>query len=376
MVKRFHLISFLFLITVCVKSGAQDCPVNYLPDILGYKTLKCDLHIHTVFSDGTVWPTVRVEEAWREGLDVIAITDHIENRRYLKVIFENEEIIPGSNMSYEIAKESADRRNIILIRGGEITRTMPPGHLNAIFLSDIDKLRTIDWKDAVNEAKKQGAFIFWNHPGWRNQQPDTTLWWEEHTRLLENGIMNGIEVVNEKSYYPEAHKWALEKQLTFLSNSDIHEPVNMIYDSDKGEKRPMTIIFATERNLESVKEALFDHRSVAYFDNKLIGEEKYLKAIFTNSIKVVSVERLSTRFNILLYNSSFISFELARALGNDPKLGIIDRTVIRPSGYTSIRIFFKELSSYDKFELKFTVDNLLIAPKAALPVTMSFMPDR
>jgi hypothetical protein len=44
-----------------------------IPDVKGYKTLKCDFHQHTVFSDGQVWPGVRVQEAWREGLDVIAI---------------------------------------------------------------------------------------------------------------------------------------------------------------------------------------------------------------------------------------------------------------------------------------------------------------
>ena len=54
-------------------------PVN-IPDIPGYVTLKCDFHIHTVFSDGLVWPTVRTEEAWRQGLDAIAITDHNEIR--------------------------------------------------------------------------------------------------------------------------------------------------------------------------------------------------------------------------------------------------------------------------------------------------------
>lgn len=37
-----------------------------------------DLHIHTVFSDGNVWPTLRVEEARREGLDLIAMTEHLE----------------------------------------------------------------------------------------------------------------------------------------------------------------------------------------------------------------------------------------------------------------------------------------------------------
>ena len=39
-----------------------------IPGFDGYQTLKCDFHIHTVLSDGSVWPTVRVQEAWREGL--------------------------------------------------------------------------------------------------------------------------------------------------------------------------------------------------------------------------------------------------------------------------------------------------------------------
>ena len=40
--------------------------------------ISTDLHIHTVFSDGVVWPSVRVEEAYREGIELIAITDHLE----------------------------------------------------------------------------------------------------------------------------------------------------------------------------------------------------------------------------------------------------------------------------------------------------------
>ncbi len=51
----------------------QKREIINIPDVKGYKTLKCDFHQHTVFSDGQVWPGVRVQEAWREGLDVIAI---------------------------------------------------------------------------------------------------------------------------------------------------------------------------------------------------------------------------------------------------------------------------------------------------------------
>ena len=28
----------------------------HIPDIEGYKTLKCDFHTHTIFSDGTIMP--------------------------------------------------------------------------------------------------------------------------------------------------------------------------------------------------------------------------------------------------------------------------------------------------------------------------------
>jgi histidinol phosphatase-like PHP family hydrolase len=69
------------------------------PDIPGYRTLKCDFHIHTVFSDGRVWPTIRVEEGIREGLDAIALTDHLEYKPHLADIAG-----PDQNRSHEIAQ--------------------------------------------------------------------------------------------------------------------------------------------------------------------------------------------------------------------------------------------------------------------------------
>ena len=71
-----------------------------IPDIPGYRTLKCDFHIHTVFSDGAVWPSVRSEEAWREGLDAIAITDHIEYQPHAA------DLPTSHDRSFEIAGRS------------------------------------------------------------------------------------------------------------------------------------------------------------------------------------------------------------------------------------------------------------------------------
>jgi histidinol phosphatase-like PHP family hydrolase len=79
-----------------------------------------------------------VEEAWREGLDAIAITDHIEYKPH------RGDVRPDSERAYEIARAAGVEKGLIIIRGAEITRDMPPGHWNAIFLKDIKALDTSD----------------------------------------------------------------------------------------------------------------------------------------------------------------------------------------------------------------------------------------
>ncbi len=207
MIKRFSAIAFI-LLGIIISGETQVRDTIRIPDIPGYVNLKYDPHMHTVFSDGRVWPTIRVDEAWREGLDAISITDHIECRPFCN------DVVSDHNRAYEIARPTAQQLNILLIHGTEITRSMPPGHFNAVFLKDANPVDVEDWRDALRAAKEQDVFIFWNHPGWARQQPDTTLWFEEHTWLLENGMLHGIEVVNGRSYYPEAHRWCLEKNLT------------------------------------------------------------------------------------------------------------------------------------------------------------------
>lgn len=248
-----------------------------IPNIPGYQTLKCDFHIHTIFSDGDVWPTVRVKEAWTEGLDAIAITDHIEKQPSKKYVGGDH------NASFEVAQAEAREKNILLIRAGEVTRSMPPGHLNALFLEDVNPLDTPAPIDALIAARKQGAFIIWNHPGWKAQQPDTCLWMQMHQELFEKGLINGIEVFNEKEYYPIVLDWCLNRNLAVISNSDIHEVAGYYYDLEKGH-RPMTLVFAKERSLKSLQEALFKNLTLAYFDNKLAGKKELLEALFKASI--------------------------------------------------------------------------------------------
>ncbi|MFO7621474.1 MAG: Sb-PDE family phosphodiesterase [Bacteroidales bacterium] len=249
-----------------------------IPDIAGYLTLKCDFHMHTVFSDGNVWPTVRVDEAWEDGLDAISITDHIEG---------HPKKLPGQKHNgYEIALPSAQMRDIILIKGGEISRNMPPGHFNALFVSDVNALDLPDYMDALGEAVRQGGFVIWNHPGWRRQQPDTTKWMPEHEDIHRKGWMHGIEVFNEKEWYPEAIQWALEKDLAITGHSDIHESYNYKYNTDLYPVRPLTLVFARERSEASIKEAMFARRTATLFFNRLVGKKEFIDPLVSQSVKV------------------------------------------------------------------------------------------
>ncbi len=365
--KSFFIPVVLLLVIAGAESQVRD-NIN-IPDIPGYVTLKYDPHMHTVFSDGTVWPTVRVHEAWREGLDAISITDHIEYRPF------RNDVVSDHNRAYEIAKPVADQMDILLIHGTEITRAMPPGHFNAIFLDDANPIDTDDWQDALKAAGAQDAFIFWNHPGWARQQPDTTLWFDEHTWLYENGMLHGIEVVNGSSYYPEAHMWCIEKNLTMIGTTDVHGPIHMDYDISGGERRPMTLVFAGDRSVEGMREALFAGRTVVYFDNKLIGKHEYLDALFRESLQVESVTRGRGSYSIRLFNPTEIPVRISKAGGNDPSFEFFRTTTVPPGGYRNIPVYISNAMDYDKIELKLQIDNFLVKPGEGLPVTMTFVPD-
>jgi len=328
-----------------------------IPDLSGYVTLKCDFHIHTVFSDGYVWPTVRIDEAYREGLDVIAITDHIEYHPF------KADVVDSHNRSYEIAKQHAERRGIILIKGSEITRPMPPGHLNAIFLTDSEELDKPEYMDALKAAKSQNAFIFWNHPGWLDQQPDTTLWWDEHTTLLEQGLMHGIEVVNGE-YSPEAHQWCLEKKLTMLGNSDIHPPMQTF---ENGKHRTMTLVFARSATPEAVREALIERRTAIYHEDFIIGEEKYLKELFEKAVEITVTKRNNSA-QITLNNKSDLTFYIKKT-NSDPRLVYLRHYnimpyVIKPNNTQSFSVRLND--NIKVGDVNFIVENLLAQPSKGM----------
>ena len=268
-----------------------------IPSFDQYQTLKCDFHIHTVFSDGHVWPTMRVAEAWQEGLDAISITDHIEYRPLKKVV------LGDLNESFKIARKYGDGIGFIVIQGTEITRKKPIGHLNALFINDANVMDVEDPLVAIDKALEQGAFIQWNHPGWPD---DKSTLYPVHEDLLKSNKIHAVEVLNHMEAYPVAYDWCNQYNIAPMANTDIHELISGNYGWGEGRMRPMTLVFATERSENGIKEALFARRTAALFDGTLVGKEEYLMKLVEASLKV----RLISGRNVEVTNISDIPYKI------------------------------------------------------------------
>ncbi|MDR1864965.1 MAG: PHP domain-containing protein [Bacteroidales bacterium] len=271
-----------------------------VPDVEGYKVLKGDFHIHTLFSDGLVMPKDRIVEAVENGLDVISITDHIEYRPYFSPVGKwklNPEQANNYNLWYEEARGEAEKQNLILVRGAEVTKsTMGPGHLNVLFTTDNNPVAAAvsDWRKMLQTAADQGAFILWNHPGWEApksggiEKGAPLRFTGDHEEILKKGILHGIEIFNHKEYYPVVSDWCNEKDLALFANSDVHESELNTYGI-QNLSRPMNLILAKERTLESIREAFFAKRIVAWAADILWGRDPWLPALFKASVEMKTI---------------------------------------------------------------------------------------
>lgn len=358
MLKRHARLAVLFLL-LCgsvLRSEEQRREIRF-PDIPGYRTLKCDLHLHTVFSDGFVWPTIRVHEAWRQGLDAISITDHIEYRPH------KQDVSMDGNRPHELATNIAKQKKIqvLLIKGAEITKQTPPGHFNAIFMKDVNVLNDKDLYAQFDQVAAQKAFAFWNHPGW--QGPERGRWGPEQTRLYERGLLKGIEVCNHGAYYADAHRIALEKNMTIVGNSDEHYPIPDAPQTPD-DHRTMTLIFARERNLESIREALDKDRTAVWYKNLIIGKEKNLQPFFAACVQMHKIADLAdNKVSVEIQNRSELILELKRAGDCGP-----ETINIAPDGTGKAEIHKADLG-----KLTYNAMNFLVGPKQPMTVKLELV---
>ncbi len=368
----YRILIILAILAISGSAQAQENRTIEFPDVPGYHTLACDLHMHTVFSDGSVWPNIRVQEAHRDGLDAIAITEHLEYQPYRHDIPN-----PDRNRAFAVAENANGDHPLIIIPGSEITRSMPPGHVNAIFITDANALvapfgeEAKDIRGVFEEVGRQGGFAFWNHPAWTAQRSDGVAVLEDmHRELIDADLLHGVEVVNQFTYSDEALDIALANDLAIIGTSDVHGLVDWDFEVAQGGHRPVTLVFAEERTAEGIHEGLRARRTIAWHRNTLIGRESEILLLINASITVAdAVFRAGTSIlEVQLENHSDARF----ILRNTSEWSFhedIDILEVKP--HTTTTFALKALDKSSPYLISFEVLNAITAPNTHPEITLT-----
>jgi hypothetical protein len=284
---------------------------------------------------------LRVEEAWRDGLDIMAVTEHIEyrpaektfvdylekyrNEKYDKAINtrltkkapSEEGIMVDLNYGVKETQEAAKKYGLLIIPGSEITRNgTTVGHFNALFTTDNNLIYDPDPVQSIRNAKAQGALVMHNHPGWTRSNIDFT---EAEKVAYAEGLIDGVEVMNGTEFYPGVIDRVREYGQFIAANTDIHGSTAGDYRLT-GVDRPMTLIFAKEKSLEAVREALEADRTLAYAFNTICGDEQLLKDFFVAGVKVNIIREDNNTLYVSLTNMTTVAYTICQEGHNQKKL--------------------------------------------------------
>ena len=361
--RKTFILLFAFFTAVALQAQERDIQFEWIegfqkvdsrreikiPDIPGYKALKGDFHSHTIFSDGIVMPSERIHEAWREGLDVIAITDHTTRQpSYLTSDY---------NTSFKMAESVAKRRGITLIPGIEYTKSEPVGHLNILFLKDANYYARPDITpdEALDYAGKEGAFVIYNHPGWPDKDSRLDAF---HIRHLEKKNIRAMEAINGNEFYPVVLDYCAQYQISPFSNTDIHSPIYASFPVDQT-MRNLTLVFAKENTEEAIKEAMFAGRTLGLANNTLVGNGLYISQLIRESLQVTNLLLDDYRFSCNVTNQSDITWIL---------YGPGHRRYVFPAGRT---VQLSDLLS--DAELVYKVKNTWVASDRHLEIPLMYI---
>ena len=322
----------------------------FLPTVNGYNPYKADLHMHSTLTDGVVNIKGRMEEVWSDGLDIIAATEHMSIR---PVADKEGQATPESAKlkrskaaikAVESATKIAEDFGLLVIPGVELTGdAKTQGHFNALFTTDNSVLYDYDAMQAIRNARQQGALIMHNHPGWRHSTLEMT---DFEKATYAEGLIDGIELMNGAYFYPGAFEIAKRHNLFMTSNTDIHATTAQQY-RENGHLRNMTIIFAKECTLESIREALEAHRTLCYSFGTIGGEERLLKEFFEASITVkkLSVDKKKKSQRVMITNTTSLPYTLRIGKGNPVVLRPLSSTIVtakvgKPMQCTVLNMFY------------------------------------
>jgi hypothetical protein len=253
--------------------------------------------------------------------------------------------------------------------------------MNAVFINDANSLLRVGppaepfdvrdyfvragvWpaQDAVDEANRQGAFVFWNH-SWSVFDDARSVLTDFHRQNVEQGKLHGIEIANGRTYSAESFQIALDHDLAVIGVSDVHHLIDWDYEPHAGGHRPVNLVFAKEKSAASIRQALFERRTVVWYRNLLLGRARELEPLLAACVEVVSASYRpqSKVLELVLRNVSDASLELRNASGF---------TLVRSSDLVELpaheetTLYLRTGEVLERVKLDFEVLNALTGPRA------------
>lgn len=372
-------LSSLFFAADAQAQAYRKSTVSF-PDVKGYQVLLGDFHVHTIFSDGSLHPIHRVEEGYESGLDVMALTDHLEDRnRYRDDIAHT-----NKNREYEVAQKMAQELNMVLIRGAELTKDRPLGHVNVLFLKDAnalvpfqnpEKQKSMDQiEELLTAVKEQGGIAIFNHP-WGSGEEGSKgekFWSPIHETLYQKGLVQGIEVASGYLMDAKLLDLAQERNLTAFGNQDIHPSLESKLKQYNHPHRNMTILFVTERSEAGVKEAILQDRTIAVWNNMLIGKKKNMEPLMQSVLTFKATATVNKEVFVEMVNHSGLPYQMKQRNKQGGKTQG-DLFIDAHSKLGMILKFPKAIKKGDIIQMDITVLNALIGfeKPLVLPVELT-----
>ena len=356
--------------TVTLVQNANRRTEIILPQVNGLNVYKADLHTHSIYSDANLTPEERVTEAWYDGLDIFAMTDHVEYRRHEPTMLKflkgytggeakkavnynvirkaaNEEGIKADlNIPTKLAQKAAKAYGgaLLVIPACEITREPKTiGHFNALFTTDNNAIYDVDPLQSLRNAKKQGALITQNHPGWSRKSCDIT---EFEQKAFDENLIDGVEIMNGYWFYPKAMQRCVDKNLYMLGCTDIHHLTSTY--KNNGHFRTMTLVFAKENSAKAVRKALEKGMTLAYSAGNIAGDAKLLQDLFKASVSCKFLARGKKGAAVYaLTNSTSLGYQIR-----------IGRRVLELPAFETITVSYSKSKEGKDRDVEFYVANM------------------
>ncbi len=232
--------------------------------------LLCDLHTHSVFSDGKLTVRELVDFYGQRGFDALCITDHICDYSKLigrvtnltGLVLHRDQVEEYFETIEHEKKRAWEKYNLLVLAGLEFNKDGLTRKSSAHLLA-IDLKKPIDpglgITQTIAEIHAQGALAVASHPHeFRTHWGKNTLYfWDNIAQFAP--LLDAWEVANRDDIFNPIGL----KRLPFIANSDFHKPKHIF--SWK------TVLFC-EKDAEAIKQCIRINRDVAitlYRDHRI-----------------------------------------------------------------------------------------------------------